>query len=80
MGKLSTHVLDTMHGSPASGVRVKLYAIKGENRERVLETQTNSDGRCDQPLLQGEQMVPGVYELVFHAGDYFASKDRKSVM
>jgi 5-hydroxyisourate hydrolase len=33
---------------------------------------TNSDGRCDQPLLQGKEFERGQYELVFHAGAYFA--------
>ncbi len=74
MGKLSTHILDTMHGKPASDVRIQLYAIQNEKRTLLHETRSNSDGRCDQPLLQGDQMLPGIYELVFHAGDYFAAK------
>ena len=37
---------------------------------------TNSDGRTDQPLLSAGEMKPGRYELVFFAGDYFASKMR----
>lgn len=72
MGKLSTHVLDTMHGKPAQGVRIGLYAIQGETRRLLGETTTNSDGRCDAPLLQGEAMRAGIYELVFGIGDYFA--------
>jgi 5-hydroxyisourate hydrolase len=35
---------------------------------------TNSDGRTDQPLLAGEVLLPGVYELVFRVGDYFAAQ------
>lgn len=77
MGKLSTHVLDTMHGKPAQGVGIKLYAIQGETRQLLKETATNSDGRCDEALLQGESMKAGVYELVFGAGDYFAQKGVK---
>jgi 5-hydroxyisourate hydrolase len=38
----------------------------------LLSTTTNSDGRCDQPLLQGVEFERGQYELVFHAGAYFA--------
>ncbi|MCI2808398.1 hydroxyisourate hydrolase [Eoetvoesiella caeni] len=77
MGKLSTHVLDTMHGKPAQNVGIKLYAIRGETRHLLKEATTNSDGRCDEPLLQGEGMKAGVYELVFGAGDYFAQKGVK---
>lgn len=76
MGKLSTHVLDTAHGKPGAGVKVELYALDGERR--LLKTEsTNSDGRCDAPLLQGEAMRPGRYELVFYAGDYFAAQGVK---
>ena len=73
MGKLSTHVLDTTQGRPASGVRVDLYAIENDQRTLIKTTHTNSDGRCDEPLLQGQAMHTGVFELVFHAGDYFAA-------
>ena len=33
---------------------------------------TNADGRTDAPLLSGDRIAPGVYELTFHAADYFA--------
>ena len=74
MGKLSTHVLDTMHGRPAQGVRVELFRVDGDKREPLADVATNSDGRCDQPLLEGDTLQQGVYELVFHIGDYFAGK------
>ena len=35
---------------------------------------TNADGRCATPLLAGEQLTAGKYELVFAAGDYFAAQ------
>ncbi|MDF0606326.1 hydroxyisourate hydrolase [Neisseriaceae bacterium TC5R-5] len=73
MGKLSTHVLDTMHGKPAAAVRCQLYRLEGQQRELLADVITNHDGRCERPLLEGDQLVVGVYELVFHAGDYFAS-------
>lgn len=75
MGKLSTHVLDTMHGTPAKGVAVELYAVNVNGRERLLQTRTNADGRCDEPLLQGPALKPGRYELVFHVAHYFSSKN-----
>jgi 5-hydroxyisourate hydrolase len=74
MGKLSTHVLDTTLGAPAQGVRIDLFRVDGNGRTLVAQAQTNSDGRCDAPLLQGDTLEKGVYELVFHAGDYFAGK------
>jgi 5-hydroxyisourate hydrolase len=73
MGKLSTHVLDTMHGKPAKGVLVRLYAIHDNARLLLKQATTNDDGRCDAPLLEESAMQAGVYELVFSAGDYFAA-------
>ncbi len=73
MGKLSTHVLDTTRGKPGHGISVALYQLSGEQRSLVKRVVTNSDGRCDEPLLEGEHFRPGVYELVFSVGPYFAA-------
>lgn len=73
MGKLSTHVLDTAHGRPGAGVRIDLYGIDSCGRTLIKTDTTNSDGRCAAPLLEGALLRPGQYELVFHAGDYFAA-------
>lgn len=70
MGRLSTHVLDTAKGRPAAGVAISLYRLQGETRALLLNTRTNDDGRTDQPLLLGDALLAGSYELVFHAGDY----------
>ena len=72
MGKLTTHVLDTAHGSPAAGMALRLYRI-GATREKLFSGQTNHDGRCDAPLLDGAAMQGGTYELEFEAGGYFSA-------
>ena len=71
MGRLTTHVLDTAQGRPGAGIKIELYRL-GATRERLTSVATNSDGRCDRPLLEGEGFGAGAYELVFHVGDYFA--------
>lgn len=70
MGRLSTHVLDTALGKPASGVKITLYRVSGHGHEKIAEVVTNADGRTDTPLLQGDALEAGTYELVFCAGDY----------
>jgi 5-hydroxyisourate hydrolase len=77
MGKLSTHVLDTAHGKPGAGVKVELYRIGDGGRVLLKSDATNQDGRCGAPLLEGEALRPGQYELVFAAGDYFAAQGVK---
>ncbi|MDJ1158522.1 hydroxyisourate hydrolase [Chelatococcus sp. SYSU_G07232] len=74
MGRLSTHVLDTANGRPADGMRLALYRLGGDGRRLIAEAQTNADGRTDAPLLAGEALAPGAYELVFHVADYFRSQ------
>ncbi|TXI03580.1 MAG: hydroxyisourate hydrolase [Pseudorhodobacter sp.] len=69
-GRLSTHVLDTARGKPAAGVKITLYRLSGAGRERLKEVVTNADGRTDQPMLAGDELTAGSYELVFAAGDY----------
>ncbi|GAB4363958.1 MAG: hydroxyisourate hydrolase [Kiloniellaceae bacterium] len=68
---MTTHVLDTAGGRPAAGVRLDLFRIVDDRRDHLTTVETNADGRCDGPLLQGERFSAGVYELVFHAADYF---------
>ena len=71
MGRLSTHVLDTVNGRPAPGVALTLERLLPEGgRERITQTQTNADGRTDEPLLSGP-LQTGTYELRFQIGDYF---------
>jgi len=67
-GHLSTHVLDTVRGRAASGVKIELF------REGVLikEGVTNRDGRTDEPLIEDEPLRIGRYELRFHVAGYFA--------
>ncbi len=61
MNRLSTHVLDTSSGRPASGVRVQLY----EGDRQISAGLTDSDGRCQNLLEQGQTLVAGVYRIVF---------------
>ncbi len=68
-GRLTTHVLDTQLGRPAAGLIVELWNVSGE-AVKLKTTVTNGDGRVDEPLLQGDALKPGIYELRFRAGEY----------
>lgn len=72
-GRLTTHVLDTMRGRPAAGMRVDLVRLGTDGAQVLVSTQTNGNGRLDAPLLEGEALVPGRYQLEFHVGRYFDS-------
>lgn len=74
MGRLTTHVLDTASGQPGRGIAVSLFRVVEGNRSLLTTRRTNHDGRCDQPLLEGEALQTGNYELDFHLADYFLSQ------
>jgi len=73
MGRLTTHILDTANGTPAGGVNIRLFAVGG-TRELLDSTRSNAAGRTDAPLLDGDAIRPGIYELEFDIGDYFAAR------
>lgn len=70
MGQLTAHVLDTARGRPAEGIAISLFRV-GVGQDEAARAVTNADGRCDKPLLEGEALTAGSYELVFEAGPYF---------
>ncbi|KPF82366.1 5-hydroxyisourate hydrolase [alpha proteobacterium AAP38] len=71
MARLSTHVLDTSTGRPAAGLRLELFFLADGQRTLIRTEWTNQDGRTDSPLLSGDTIPVGQYELLFQAGDYF---------
>ena len=64
MASLSTHVLDTEAGEPASGVKVALYA----GSDLVSLQETDTDGRIGDLATIDR---PGEYRLVFYLGGFF---------
>ena len=71
MTKLTTHVLDIFSGKPGKGIKVELFFLNGEKREKINSIILNSDGRSDKPLVENETFKNGKYELIFYIGDYF---------
>ena len=74
MGKLTTHVLDTHAGCPASGVRIELHEVTDSGLVPIVERTTGTDGRCTGPVLDGPRFRTGRYVLTFHIGEYFRAR------
>ena len=76
MGRLTTHVLDTMAGTPASGLAIELFEVgsDGAPARRIRSAVTDSDGRAGGPLLDGDELTAGRYELRFLAGAYLRAR------
>ena len=80
-GRLTTHVLDTVHGTPAASMAISLFVRQpspdgcGDGRWQLLRSViTNADGRVDGPLLQGDELKAGHYRLVFEVEAYFKAQ------
>jgi hydroxyisourate hydrolase len=73
-GRLTTHVLDVALGRSAAGVAIAVVRLEDDGRERtVAEAVTDAGGRTPEPLLAGEALEAGRYELRFAVGRYLAA-------
>jgi len=78
-GTMSSHVLDTASGSPASGVRISLELL-GEEEEgwSLQDTRiTDSDGRVTRFIPDGD-LYNGTYRLQFATKEYFESQNQST--
>jgi 5-hydroxyisourate hydrolase len=76
MKRISTHVLDVVHGTPAKNVPVRLEKQNALGDWRLLTSgRTDHDGRCTQLLPEGEELSAGVYRLSFDTGSYHAAQN-----
>lgn len=67
MPRISTHVLDTSRGKPAAGIGVELH----KGTELIVSTETNTDGRTGNPLLEKPVLETGEYAITFHTNGFF---------
>jgi len=76
MGHLSTHVLDTAHGCPATGMKVTLQRVDADGRAQLVRSITlNADGRNDGgPLLDAAAMAVGRWRLLLEVAPYFRAR------
>lgn len=78
MGRLTTHVLDTAHGTPAADLEIRLFSVQDGQKTLLKTVLTNSDGRAPAPLLEGDALRAGRYELEFFVGAYFDARGTSS--
>ena len=71
MSQLTTHILDTTKGRPASGVTVILFQEDNNNWKKITAGITNEDGRIPNLLLKDIILEPGIYKMKFETKEYF---------
>ncbi|GEO08985.1 hydroxyisourate hydrolase [Segetibacter aerophilus] len=70
MSQITTHILDTTSGKPATGVTIILYAHESDWIE-IAKGVTNKDGRITDLLPVGEVLPKGMYKMKFATKGYF---------
>ena len=70
MSAITTHVLDTAQGRPASGVLVRLEHVVGASGAVLAAGTTDEDGRLTS--LGPDRVCPGTYRLVLNTAGYFS--------
>jgi 5-hydroxyisourate hydrolase len=80
MSRISTHVLDTARGHPASRVPVRLECQESSGKwASVGSAQTDQDGRCSQLLPESAALREGLYRLSFDTASYFAASQQEGL-
>jgi 5-hydroxyisourate hydrolase len=75
---ITTHILDTSRGKPASGVAVVLELQDAQGWRVLGRSVTDEDGRVHRLLTDDFVLTPGTYRLTFRTGDYFDAQHIES--
>ncbi|GAB4364848.1 MAG: hydroxyisourate hydrolase [Elainellaceae cyanobacterium] len=70
MGGISIHVIDVTRGRPATGMKVEVFRL-GDEFSAIATGVLSSQGTLEHPIAQGEGVDCGIYEVVFHVGDFY---------
>ncbi len=73
MSQITTHILDTSLGCPATGVSIQLFQQLDGDWQEVGSGRTNSDGRVPDLCPQGQVLDAGVYRMHFAISEYFTA-------
>lgn len=74
MSQITTHVLDTARGCPATGLPLALSRLEKDEWETLAAAVTDEDGRAP-GLADGERLPAGTYRIHFDTAAYFGSGD-----
>jgi 5-hydroxyisourate hydrolase len=76
MSHITTHVLDAVAGTPAAGIAVSLLARESDGWEPIASAVTDDDGRVSD--FGPERLEPGIYQVRFDTGMYFAKHETET--
>ncbi len=71
---ITTHILDTAIGKPASNVSVVLEKQEGALWKVLAKGNTNQDGRIEDLLTPGSVAELGIYKMTFETAAYYSNQ------
>ena len=75
---ITTHVLDTAFGAPATNIPVTLHRVEGGGSVVMARGVTDADGRSGSLAPEHGSLQEGSYRLCFDVAGYFAAAQRAS--
>ncbi len=74
MATISSHVLDSVIGTHARGIRVECFRLAAASKQKLFDVIANEEGRIAVPVEIDAADNNAQYELVFHSAAYFNSQ------
>jgi 5-hydroxyisourate hydrolase len=71
---ISSHVLNTVSGVSAIGIRAQLFRLQNDKKIELFDITSDNEGRIVETLDVSDFDKSTDYELVFHSADYYASQ------
>jgi 5-hydroxyisourate hydrolase len=68
-GGISIHGVDVTRGLPAVGMKIEVFQLGVQTP--IATGILSSQGTLDHPIAQGEKVESGIYEVVFHVGEFY---------
>jgi 5-hydroxyisourate hydrolase len=78
MATVSSHILDSVSGKSAAGIRCELFLLDGDEKRLLFDVAADQEGRISEPVELDESKRGAEFELVFHGGDYFDTRSMAS--
>ncbi len=71
MATVSSHILDSVTGQSAEGIRAVLHRIADNTKHLLYDQCANHEGRIVIDIPQDQLLENANYELIFHSADYY---------
>ena len=75
MAVVSSHILDSVSGASAAGIRCELFRLQGDSSKQVVfDVIADAEGRISESVVVDDSDIGGEFELVMHAAGYFGAE------